>query len=250
MTRLLNLTPIVLIAMLASASPAVAQTGTVLGRGFIVVNGGYQVTGNDFEKTSTLRANAEDGSFTSEYEVKGGPTFDVGGGVTLSRRFAIGAGLTRFSRSTPSSLNGSVPHPFYFNHPRTVTGDVIGLSRAELAVHVQAQVIAPVGPRLQFTVFGGPSFFKVDQELVTDFTWVDSYPFDEASFGTASTLSADGSSIGFNAGVDVAYFFTQRVGIGGLFQFSRASVEIEGAAVSQDVKAGGTRAGGGLRLRF
>ena len=186
MTRLLNMTPIVLIAMLASASPAVAQTGTVLGRGFIVVNGGYQVTGNDFEKTSTLRANAEDGSFTSEYEVKGGPTFDVGGGVTLSRRFAIGAGLTRFSRSTTSSLNGSVPHPFYFNHPRTVTGDVIGLSRAELAVYVQAQVIAPVGPRLQFTVFGGPSFFKVDQELVTDFTWVDSYPFDEASFGTAS----------------------------------------------------------------
>ena len=54
--------------------------------------------------------------------------------------------------------------------------------------------------------------------------------FDETSFGTASTLSANGSSIGFNAGVDVAHFFTQRVGIGGMLQFSRASVEIEGAS--------------------
>src|SRR5262245_45016493 len=153
-----------------------------MGRGFIIVNGGYQVTGNDFEKTSPLRANAEDGSFTSEYEVKGGPTFDVGGGVTLSRRFAVGVGLTRFSRSTTSSLNGSVPHPFFFSRPRTVTGDVRGLTRDALAGLGPRPVTQSVAPRLQLTVFGGPSFFKDDQELVTDFTWVDSYPFDEASF--------------------------------------------------------------------
>jgi hypothetical protein len=247
MTRLLRITPIVFVAVLASAPPVIAQPATFQGRGFILVNGGYQITGNDFEKVSSLRANVEDGSFTTDYDVKGGPAFDVGGGVALSRRFAVGVGLTRFSRSTSSALSGSVPHPFFFNRPRTVTGDVVGLNRDELAVHVQAQAIVPVGSRLQLVAFGGPSFFRVDQELVTNFTWVDSYPFDDATFGAATTISANGSSVGFNAGVDVAYFFTQRVGIGGMLQFSRATVELDD---SQQVKAGGTKAGGGLRLRF
>jgi hypothetical protein len=117
-------------------------------------------------------------------------------------------------------------------------------------VHVQAQVLAPVGRNLMVMVFGGPSFFQVEQDLVTAFTWVDSYPFDDASLGAATTTSAQGSSVGFNAGVDVAYFFTERVGVGGVLQFSRATVGIDGTGISEDVKAGGTRAGGGLRLRF
>ena len=250
MTRLLYLTPIVLIAVLASAGPAIAQAGIFEGRGFILVNGGYQMTGNNFEDNLPLRANAEDGTFTTDYDVKGGPAFDVAGGIAVTRRFALGVGLTRFSYSTSSALSGSVPHPFFFNRPRTVTGDVVGLNRDELAVHVQAQLIAPVGPRLQVMAFGGPSFFRVEQELVTNFTWVDSYPFDDASFGAATTIGAKGSSVGFNTGVDVAFFFTPQVGVGGTFQFSRATVEISGATASQDVKAGGTTGGGGLRFRF
>jgi hypothetical protein len=33
------------------------------------------MTANDFDTASTFRANLEDGSFTTEYEVKGGPAF-------------------------------------------------------------------------------------------------------------------------------------------------------------------------------
>jgi hypothetical protein len=250
MTRLLHTTLILLIPALASAPPAFAQPGTLLGRGFIVVNGGYQMTGHDFGKASTFRANAEDGSFTTDYEVKGGPTFDVAGGVPLWRRLAVGVGMTRFSRSTPSTLSGSVPHPFFFNRPRSVTGDVAGLKREELVVHVQALAIAPIGSRLQVMAFGGPSFFQVKQGMVTTFTWAESYPFDDASFGSATTASAKGSKVGFNAGADVAFFFSRQVGVGGTIQFSGATVEIDGAGGIQEVKAGGAKAGGGLRLRF
>lgn len=250
MTRLLYTVPIVIVIALASATAAVAQPAPVRTRGFVVVNGGYQTTGSDFATTSTLRANAEDGRVTNDYEVKGGPTFDVGGGIPVWRRLAIGVGVTRFSRSATSALSGSVPHPLYFNRPRTVTGNVIGLDRDELAVHVQAQAIAPIGQRLQVTVFGGPSFFHLNQDLVTDFTWSETYPFDEASFSAANRTGASGSSIGFNAGADVAYFFTQRVGIGGVLQFSHASVGLDSAGGREDVKTGGVNIGGGLRLRF
>ena len=93
-----------------------------------------------------------------------------------------------------------------------MTGDAVGLERNELAVHVQAQLRAPLGSRLQVTLFGGPSFFRVEQELVTSFNWSETYPFDDAGFNSATTSGAKGLSIGFNAGADVAYFFARHVG--------------------------------------
>jgi len=248
MIRRSHVTLVCMAAALASASTARAQTAPW--RGFVSVNGGYQMTGNDFASTSTFRANVEDGSVTADYEVKGGPTFDVGGGVKLWRYIAVGVGVTRLSGATGSALNGSVPHPFFFNRPRPVTGDAVGLERSELAVHVQGQLIAPIGSRLQVTLFGGPSFFHVEQELVTGFTWSDTFPFDEASFSRATTSSATGSSVGFNAGADVAYFFTRYVGLGGVVQFSHGTVGLDFGESSPQAKLGGVKAGGGLRVRF
>jgi opacity protein-like surface antigen len=250
MTRILTTTLIVLIGALASAPAVVAQVRTPAGRGFIVVNGGYQVGSHDFEQVSTLRANVEDGSFTTDYDVKSGPSFDVAGGATVWRRLAVGVGVTRFSRSTASTLSGSVPHPFFFNRPRTVSGDIAGLKREELAIHVEAIATAPIGRRLQVMAFGGPSFFRVNQGVVSTFAWSESYPYDEASFSSATTVDADGSKIGFNVGGDVAFFFSRQVGVGGSIRYSAATVEIDVAGGTHDVKAGGVQAGGGLRLRF
>lgn len=251
MTQGLQAILLALIAMLALPDLAVAQPGTFETRGFVIVNGGYQLTANDFDVRSSFRANAEDGSFTTEYDLKGGPALDVAGGAMLwRRRLGVSVGVTRFSRSTPSSLSGSVPHPFYFSRPRSVRGDIGGLKREELGVHVQARAIVPIGSRLQVMAFGGPSFFQVKQGMVTHFTWVDSYPFDDASFSAASTTNAKGSKVGFNAGADVAFFFIRQVGVGGTVQFSGATVEVEGAGNTQDVKAGGAKAGVGLRVRF
>lgn len=250
MTRLLHTTPIVLAAALSAAPPAFAQQRPSGNRGFIVVNGGYQISSNDFADTSTFPSNAEDGRFTTDYQVKGGPAFDVAGGARVWRQLAVGVGVTRFSRSTPSTLNGAVPHPFSFDRLRPVAGDVTGLKREELAVHVQARAIAPTGSRLVVMVFGGPSFFQVKQGMVARFTWAESYPFDEASFASATSADAKGSKVGFNAGVDLAYFFSRQVGVGGTVQFSGTTVEVGTAGGPREVKAGGTRAGAGLRLRF
>jgi len=101
------------------------------------------------------------------------------------------------------------------------------------------------------TVFGGPSFFKVKQGIVTDFTYTDSYPYDQATFGAATTTAGNGSKIGFNAGGDVAFFFTKQFGIGATMQFARSNVELPAAAGgTQKLHAGGGQAGAGLRLRF
>ena len=108
-----------------------------------------------------------------------------------------------------------------------------------------------MGSRLQVMVFGGPSFFQIKQGIVTDVTYIDAYPYDEAQFAAATTTNASASKVGFNAGTDLAFFFTSTVGLGATVQFSGTTVALPAAGgASQDVKVGGVTVGGGLRLRF
>lgn len=172
-------------------------------------------------------------------------------GAVLWRHFGLGVGISRFSVSTASSLRATIPHPFFFNRSRSVSGDIADLKRDELAIHVQPRGTFSVGTRFQLMMFGGPSFFRVKQGVITDYTYSESYPFDDASFRDATTNTASISKIGFNAGGDVAFFFTRQVGVGATVQFSGATIDLPGALRStQKVKVGGGQAGGGLRLRF
>ncbi len=243
---------IVLVAAcgLLFAQGAAAQSAPV-SRGFVVVNGGYQLTANDFADGAIRRDNAEDGRLDTKYVVKGGPSFDVAGGGIIWRRLGIGVGASRFTVSTPASITGTIPHPFFFNRARSVSGEATGLKREEMAIHVQVRGVFPVGNRLQVMVFGGPSFFQVKQGVVTDFTYTDSYPYDAATFRAAKTTDASVSKNGFHGGGDLAFFFTKQVGVGATVQFAGTSVELPAAGgATQSVKVGGGKAGGGLRLRF
>jgi hypothetical protein len=237
-------------ALFSAPSAGFAQAAPPF-RGYVTINGGYQATSNDFGDSTTFRANAEDGRLETDYAVQAGPAFDIAGGATVWRQLAIGVGVTRFSRSTPLTINASVPHPFFFNQPRSVTGEVGGLKREELAVHLQARGLIPTRGRLQAMVFGGPSFFRVKQGVISQVVYAETYPYDVASVGQALTTDASESKLGFNVGGDIAYFFTRQVGIGFTAQFAGATVEMPAPdGGTTDVKAGGLQTGGGLRLRF
>jgi hypothetical protein len=196
------------------ATPAAAQVRTTpapatpapVPRGFVNINGGYQVSSNDFGDTSTFRLNAEDGRLDTDYTVQSGPTIDVAGGATVWRQtpppgsgagaagwqIAAGVGVTRFSRSTPLAIDASVPHPFFFNRQRSVAGEIGGLERSELAVHVQGRAVVPMRGPVQVMIFGGPSFFRVDQDLVSEVSYADEYPYDTAGLGqTVSTRARE-----------------------------------------------------------
>ena len=84
-----------------------------------------------------------------------------------------------------------------------MTGTAADVPRRELAVHTDVSWVVPVGRRAQVAIFGGPSFFQVRQRLVTDVTVSSTYPFDTATFVSATTADASRSQVGFNVGVDV-----------------------------------------------
>jgi|RhiMethySRZTD1v2_1073278.scaffolds.fasta_scaffold507100_1 opacity protein-like surface antigen len=238
------------VAFVLMGMPTSAQTGDPF-RGFVSINGGYQASSTDFRDSVVFTEFVEQGSVDSSYTVKSGPQLDISGGARVWRSLGIGVGVTRFSKSGAVSVAGKIPHPFFFNQARSVEGEAGGLTREELAVHIQAMAIVPGGERLSLAVFAGPSFFDVKQAIVQRLQYSQQYPYDTATFSGVETDTPSESTIGFNAGADVGYFFSRNVGIGGVIRFTRASVDftsIDGQTVSVD--AGGVQAGAGLRLRF
>ena len=217
----------------------------------VSINGAYQGASNDFSDRFEFERNLETGSTDVDYPVKGGFVFAAGAGVRFWKNLGAGVAVSYFTRDDIATTTSSVPHPFFFNQPRQVTGDATGVNRSETVVHAQVMYLINTGGRLRLVLSGGPSFFNVNQDLVTDIVVTESYPFDTASFGSATKTSAKGSAVAFNVGGDVMWMFGRNVGVGGLVRFSRATVDLDAPdnrTVSVD--AGGVYAGGGLRLLF
>jgi hypothetical protein len=251
---------IVIIAtvVLVTSIPSAAQTRqgprrqstNAPDRVFVSINAAYQATSNDFDETVVFHQNAEDSRVKSGYRVESGPAIDLAGRLKIWRDLGVAVGLTRYVRSTPTAIDASLPHPFFFGRPRTIDAAVGGLDRRELAVHLQVRGVVAVTPRVQISVFSGPSLFRVDQDIVNDVEIVETYPYDEATFGRAITARSKASKAGVNIGADLAYFFTRHVGVGFGAQYAGTTIELTSARGRFDVKAGGLQAGGGLRLRF
>ena len=220
-------------------------------RFYISINGAFQ-TAEDFGETVSFTENAETGSFSTDYAVESGPALNFSAGYAISREFGVGVGVTRFSHSTPISLTASVPHPFFFNRARDVSGDVTGLSREEFAIHIQARGMFRASPKIEGVVFGGPSFFSVKQGIVNDFEITETYPYDTATFSRGLSTTVEESKIGFHVGADVGYFFTRQVGVGGSIQWAGTTIDAPASSGTGtfELKAGGLQFGGGLRLRF
>jgi len=220
-------------------------------RVYLSLNGMFQTAGSDFEDRLTYRENAEDAQVDTNYSLKSGPGLDIAGGFVVVRGLGIGVGVTHFSQSSGASITASIPHPFFFNQSRSITGDVGELKREELGVHLQVRGVFPIGRHMQVMMFGGPSFYKVEQVLVSSIRYTDSYPYDVAAFDGAVTTSGEESKIGANLGGDFGYFFTRQVGVGIGAQYMRANLDFPSAdGGTVDVKAGGFQVVGGLRLRF
>ena len=237
-------------AFVLAGTPTLAQTGEPF-RGFVSINGGYQASSTDFRDSIAFTEFVEQGSIDSSYNVKSGPQLDIAGGARVWRSLGIGVGVTRFSKSGAASVAGKIPHPFFFNQPRSVEGEAAGLKREELAVHIQAMAIVPGAKGCLLPSSQVHRSSASNKGSFRSCRYSQQYPYDTATFSGVDTSTPSESTIGFNVGADVGYFFARNVGIGGVIRFSRASADftsIDGETLAVD--AGGVQAGAGLRLRF
>jgi len=218
-------------------------------RAYLGFNGVYQNGTPAFSEAFTYDEYVEKTTITTDYPATKGPAIDGGGAVRVWRNLAVGVNVSLARRSTDGSISGSIPHPFYFDAARPISGST-PIERSENAVHLQAVWVIPVGRRLLIAPGAGPSFFSVKQSLVQSVSYTESYPYDTATFASASVAQPSASAVGFGASVDVGYYFTRYLGIGGLVRYARATVELPSHDSKVSVDVGGFEAGVGLRIRL
>ena len=254
-------------ATLAGAAPTHAQAPAGDARVFVSVNGGLQTLTSGFSEDIVFMESGgayptdrgvisdaaahEQARFESDYRFENPTLLDVSGGVRVAPYFALGVGVSRFMIEETASVSAQVPHPFFPERDRSISGASPPLTREERAIHLQALVVLPVTRSFTVTGFGGPTFFEVKQQLVTDVNFTHAYPYDTAEFSSAVTGQESSDAAGFNVGVDVAFYFSGNVGIGWLTRYSRAMVEVPSASGEPlDIEAGGLHTAVCLRLRF
>lgn len=256
--RTFTLSLTLLVALPASVAHAQPPSGrvtrsvsTAAETGYVDVNLGLQATSTAFDITTHPLTFVEPATVQTTYSVKGAREFEVGAGVRLMHNLAVGGSFSKFSKGGNVTVDADVPHPFFFNRARKVSGTADNLSRLETGFHGKVVFIAPVGAGWEVLLSGGPSFFQVEQDLVEDIKIKETYPYDTASFDTAVAKRHASSGLGFNVGADVTRMLTPHMGVGAAVVISRATLHFDTFSdPTRDFDVGGMRVGGGLRFRF
>jgi opacity protein-like surface antigen len=231
------------------AAPAAAQSRSQP-RVEISANVGAQIGASKFTESGTSTFNAETQTLTVDHGVKTVVGFNVGAAVRIVPQFWVGVQYAMADMKPSASISSVIPHPLLFNTPRTVQGSINDVAHSEQNVHVDLMYALPVSA-VDVKVMGGPTFFNLKQDFVSDVTVNETYPFDTATFASATTKRLSKAAVGFNAGVDISRLLTSQVGVGALMRYSRADVKFDDPDIGkQTVKAGGVEVAAGVRVRF
>jgi len=236
-----------------TARQASAQGATWADRGYINIGWGVESGSSTMTDSRTAVIYDESATVTSTSTFTSGSLFDVGVGLRIWRNLTVGAAYHQEQNDTDGKLTGPIPSPIFFNRPRELNQDVF-LERKEKAAHLQIGWVLPFSEKLDVMVYGGPSFFRIEQDVVNDVRPVEN----SNNFSTVavdeSVITVKKSQTGFNAGVDATYIVWQndsvRLGAGGFVRYTTADVNLQMLSSEQPTQVGGMQFGFGARLRF
>jgi len=231
--------------------PTLADAQFVDDRYRVSISGGLQGAGSGITQTLTITKNVENTTLTAVAPFDRAVVIDGGGWGRIRGRFGARVAFSRMSRTADARVSGTIPHPFYYEHGRAISGTQPGADERESALHVDLAVLAAATPTLELTVFAGPTWFWTSQDLVTNVSYSESYPYDTATYSSAALVSQSATKAGVNAGADITWFMSEHLGVGGLIRFSRATVTYSaGTDNSASARVGGMQATAGLRVSF
>lgn len=243
-------------AFSAVSLPAAAQT---FDRGWIDVNfvSAAPAQGEQVYEFQSVLFGELAGFATAYPEMPRGKGLVPGAGVRIVGGLGVGFQFSRLQYEYQVGLGVDIPHPTIANRfasDSSTTADVLERTDTALDISIAYQVPTPDTWRLR--VFGGPTRFSVKQDMVQDILY--SQVFTPAGGNQVDITNfvqetASGSGFGFHVGVDVGYYFSRHVGVGGVVRMNRATIDIANEPLSEEpaeLKLGATYFGGGLRIRF
>jgi hypothetical protein len=209
----------------------------------VSMNLGVQAGSHTLDTNQTFTLYEEPGTLTSSQKAGGGGLFDIGAGYKVWRNLLVGLDYSHSSSKHDASFTASLPDPLVSDRPRILTGTFAGSAYKENAIHFTGTWMIPVTDKIDAGLVFGPSVFMIKQDIPSQVS--------AAEPPTASNVSSarvKKTAAGFNAGVDVTYLFTKKIGGGVLARYTWGSVDLDNA--SKSLTTGGFQLGFGVRYRF
>jgi hypothetical protein len=193
----------------------------------------------------------EAAELTADYSSRTGPAVEamLGVRVTPSFGFRVTFGWSR--RDTDATIQAEVPHPFFFDRSRAISGQASGLEYRQLASHLDLEWRPLVG-KVSIAVFGGVALVRVEADFIQQVEFDEQYPYDEATFRIAVTARGrSDAGVGWSAGASVSHALGARVTIGLEARYTQASLELvlPGDATAP-IDAGGLQVVAGIAVGF
>lgn len=235
------------------ARNAQAQGGTWADRGYVNFSFGVESGTSSLTETANRIVYEESATVTSSTEWTSGSLIDGGVGVRVWRNLTVGVSYHQEENDTSGHLTGSIPSPIFFNRPRQLDQDV-ELERKEKAAHIVLGWVVPINEKFDVMLFGGPSFFRLEQDVVTSVEFGEQGPPFTVVVANPGITTQKKSLTGFNVGADATYILWSnddvRLGAGGFVRFTQATGDIDMITGPQSTDVGGMQFGFGARLRF
>jgi hypothetical protein len=231
--------------------PGIRRAKPPKDRGFLSLNIGAQLVSDSLVDRFSYPVNVETATTDARYKAPASLLFDAGVGMHVwKKKVGVSVAASHSTRASTADTDSAIPHPFFDGQDREVAGEAQDLTRAETAVHVDLYFVKTSGKwRLLFSA--GPTYFNVEQEVITAVTVTESYPYDTAEFRGATSSRARDSAVGFNLGADVGWRLRRSMDAGMLVRYARGTMSFN-VADTHDVSsnAGGLQVAAGIRIRF
>ena len=159
-----------LLLVLGLVTDASAQTLQSTDRAFAGLSFGGQTKARTYTTRGTMPLYEETATFESTVGIGAEALIDLSGGMRVWNNVAVGLGFSRYSDTSDGVFNATIPDPVLFDTPRSATFTPTGLKHTESQIHVSVYYLQPVTDKIDVSVYAGPTFFSVKQDLPSGFT--------------------------------------------------------------------------------
>lgn len=249
-----KLVAVMVLGLLVGGSREAAAQGAPDDRVFLSI--GFGVESGSSGANDSKQYTLYDEPATTEVKTpwSSGSFFEGGVAVRVYRSLTVGVSYHQETNTSEAAITGTAPHPVFFNRPRTFSAEAGGMYRRENATHLSFGWVVPFGTKLDVLVSGGPSFFRLRQDVVSDVIITERGGNFSEVVATPTTVTQRRSEVGYNVGADVTYILWQndrmRLGGGAFVRYTGATTDVRLLVSDVETKVGGIQFGFGARIRF
>ncbi|MGE0865076.1 MAG: hypothetical protein AB7P34_14355 [Vicinamibacterales bacterium] len=249
-----KLAVLMVLGVLVAGTREAAAQGEPADRVYLNIGFGVESGSTDSNDTKQYTLYDETATTNTSATWTSGSFFGGGVDFRVFKNLTVGLAYHQETNTSDTAVTGDVPHPIFFNRPRTFSADAGGMYRRENATHLSFGWIVPITPKLDVLVSAGPSFFRLQQDVVSDVTIAERGGDFTEVVVAPTVVTQKRSATGYNVAADVTYMLWQndsmRIGAGGFFRYTEAKTDVRLLVSDFDTTIGGLQFGFGARIRF